>query len=61
MMLAPVVHILPLTTIRRERTLPVPGRVLVRQGLDQVHGLAEVGLALAGEADDDVSGEGQPR
>ncbi|HWQ83485.1 MAG TPA: hypothetical protein VN363_02900 [Anaerolineales bacterium] len=44
--LAPITHILPLTTIQRERVLPVPGKIIVRKGqkVSASDTLAEVDL-----------------
>ncbi len=46
-MLASITHILPLTTIRRERVLPLPGKIVVRKGqkVSASDPVAEVNLA----------------
>lgn len=64
-MLASVTHILPATTIRRERILPIPGRVVVRSGqnvnpsdviaeanLTPKHMVLDVGRGLGLQADE---------
>ena len=46
-MLAPVLHVLPVTTIRRKRLLPAPGKVVVRKGqkVSATDVIGEVNLA----------------
>jgi len=61
-MLAPVTHILPLTTIRRERILRSPGKVLVRKGqkVSANDTIAEASLAPEHLILDIVRGLGVP-
>lgn len=61
-MLAPVAHILPLTTLQRQRLLPVPGRVLVRKGqkVEPADVLAEAHLAPEHSVLDIARGLGLP-
>lgn len=62
MLVAPVTHILPLTSVRRERLLPIPGRVIVRKGqqVSPKDAVAEANLAPEHIVLDLVRGLGVP-